>query len=108
MPTLNVYWRTPDFDMEEQMRRERRVAHTGLLSDEHQEATAEVPVLVEERSDRVYRPGELPPESVLYVEDHPGPLPALADKARRAGFQVKHAEDDPGMVDRPRAPREGK
>lgn len=102
MATHNVYWRVPDFDPEEQATHQRRVTHTGLLTDEHDEATPEEPVLVEERSDRVYRAGELPPETILYIEDHPGPLPQLAQKARRAGFRVEYAGDDPGMVDRPR------
>ncbi len=101
MATLNVYWRMPEFDTEEQAKHEARVTHTGVLTDEHDEATAEVPVLVEERSNRVYRPGELPPESVLYFEDHPGPLPPLAHVARDAGFHVEYAGDDPGMADRP-------
>jgi hypothetical protein len=102
MATLNVYWRMADFDPEEQAKHERRVVHTGVLTDEHQSATTDQPVLVEEGSDRVYRPGELPPESVLYIEDHPGPLPPLAEQARRAGFRVEYAGDDPGMTDRPR------
>ena len=105
MATLNVYWRMPDFDPEEQDKHERRVTHTGVLTDEHDEATPEQPVLVEERSERVYRPGELPPESVLYYEDHPGPLPPLAERARQAGFRVEYAGNDPGMVDQPRALR---
>jgi hypothetical protein len=107
MATLNVYWRTPDFDQEEQTKREGRVTYTGVLTDEHDAATPQQPVLVDERSERVYRPDELPPESVLYVEDHPGPLPPLAERARRAGFRVEHAGHDPGMVDRPHAPRTG-
>ncbi len=105
MCALNVYWRTPDFDPEEQATHERLVVHTGVLTDAHDAATPEGPVLVEERSERVYRPGDLPPESVVYVEDHPGPLPPLAQLARRAGFRVEYAGHDPGMADRPRAIR---
>lgn len=102
MPTLNVYWRIPDFDVEEQNKRERRVPFTGLLSDEHDAVTPEIPVvLIEERSNRVYRPGELPPDAVLYIEDHPGPLPPLADQARQAGFRVDHAANDAGLADHP-------
>lgn len=106
MATMNVYWRMEDFDIEEQAKRERRVVHTGVLTDEHDQATAEVPVLVEERSNRVYRPGELPPDAVLYIEDHPGPLAPVAEQARRAGFHVAYAGDDPGHVDRPADVRE--
>ncbi len=105
MANLMVYWRTPDFDPDEQAKHERRVARGGILTDEHDQATAEQPVLVEDRSDRVYLPGELPPESVIYVQDHPGPLPPLVETARRAGFRVEHAFDDPGVAEHPNALR---
>ncbi len=105
MAELYVYWRMPEFNPEDQAQHERGEIHTGVLTDEHESATAEEPVLVEERSDRVYDPAGLPPGSVLYVEDHPGPLPLLAEMARRSGFRVELAEHDPGMADRPRAPR---
>lgn len=105
MATLHVYWRTADFDPDEQARRRRQVALTGILTDEHDEATPEQPVVVEERSERVYCPGELPPDTTVYFEDHPGPAPLLVEQARRAGYHIEHAEADPGMVDQPREAR---
>lgn len=105
MAILDVYWRMPDFDIEEQVKRERRVTHTGWLSDEHDDATRSEPVLVEQRSERVFRPGELPPDTTLFIEDHPGPMSPLAEQARRAGFVIEHALNDPGLADRPRQTR---
>lgn len=105
MAILDVYWRMPDFDVEEQAKRERRITHTGWLSDEHDDATSDAPVLVEQRTDRVFRAGELPPETTLFIEDHPGPMPPLAEQARRAGFMIEHAINDPGLADRPRETR---
>lgn len=63
--------------------------------------------MVEERSERVYRPGELSPETTLYFEDHPGRCPPLAAQARRTGFHIEHAETDSGQVDQPRELRTG-
>jgi hypothetical protein len=91
MTTLNVYWKLHDFDAEQQQKREGMNVRTGYLTDEHEAATPEIPVLVEERSFRVFRPDDLPPETVLYVEEAPGDLPPLAEKARNAGFVIEHA-----------------
>ncbi len=104
---MNVYWRMADFDSEQQAKHQRRVTHTGTLTDEHEAATAGAPVLIEERSTRVYRPGELPPDAVLYFEDAPGAWPPLAEQARQAGFHVAHAEEDAGITDQPREVRTG-
>jgi hypothetical protein len=102
MAAIEVYWRISDFDPEEQSKQRGEVVLTGILTDEHEAASPEEPVVVEEESARVYRAGQLPPEAVLYIEDAPGPFPHLAQVAALAGFQVEHARNDPGMADRPR------
>lgn len=106
MSTLNVYWRAAGFVPEAQDKHQQKDVHTGVLTDEHDAATPEAPVLVEEVTRRVYTPGDLPPDTVLYVEDHPGELPAVAQKARRAGYAVEHALHDEGITDEPTAPRQ--
>lgn len=91
MSTLNVYWTSPGFEMDDQAAAARPDVRTGVLTTEHEAADEGVPVVVEEVTARVYRPGDLPPDTVLYVEAAPGGLPPLAQLAREAGFKVRHA-----------------
>lgn len=105
MATHHVYWRSAGFDTEAQRRHSRHDVHTGVLTDEHEAATPEMPVLIEEISKRVYRPGDLAPNTVVYVENHPGGYPPIAHRARLAGYRVEHALRDEGMADRPQTPR---
>ncbi|MCO6437575.1 MAG: hypothetical protein J5J06_10845 [Phycisphaerae bacterium] len=104
MSTIHVYWRAPGFNVEEQRKTSERVVHTGVLTDEVEPARVEAPALVEELSARVYQPSDLPPGTVLYIEDHPGPLPPLAQRAIQAGFRIEHARRDPGLMDNPEQP----
>jgi len=94
MPEVEAYWRAPQFHSEEQAVTNDPV-RTGVLTTEHEAADDETPVLVEEISARVYRPEDLPPDTTIFVEGPPGKLPPIARLADRAGFVVKHAEDDP-------------
>ncbi len=93
MPTLNVYWRAIKFDAEQQSKVAEDV-RTGLLTTEHEGATEDMPVLLEDRSQRVYRAADLPPDTVLYAEAAPGGLPPLAERSVQAGFHVRRADED--------------
>ena len=91
MSTLNVYWASPGFEMDDQVISDRPNVRTGILTTQHEAAEEGAPVVVEEVTARVYRPGDLPPDTVLYVEAAPGGLPPLAKLAKEAGFKVRHA-----------------
>jgi hypothetical protein len=93
MPTLSVTWEAETFDSEEQ-RKVGEGAHTGVLTTEHEAATEETPVLLEEVSGRVYQPGDLPPDTQLHaVIPSDAPMPGIVEQARRAGFLI-----DPGQL----------
>ena len=88
MASVKVYWRAPKFDEEQQDRLDRENARTGVLTTEHSAADDDVPVLVEELTGHVYRPGDMPPDAVIYIEDAPG-FPDVARLAVDAGFRVE-------------------
>jgi len=91
MASMYVYWRHPGFSREEGGNTATAI-HQGFLTTDHDAADEEMPiVLVEEESERIYHPGDLPPETVLYVEAAPGELPGLAEVAKRAGYRVERA-----------------
>lgn len=91
MASLHAYWRYPRFNRDEQRPDGERDVRTGVLTNEHQEALDDIPVLVEELTERVYHPGDLPPGSVIFVETGSGEMPQLAKLARRAGFLIRRA-----------------
>lgn len=93
MPEIEVYWRGPEFNSEQQLLIESKT-RTGKLTTEHAAADDDIPVLVEDVSARVYRPGELPTDTIIYVEGPPESLPSIARNAARAGFVVKPAKED--------------
>lgn len=95
MPSVHVFWteRGLNFDQDLEYALDEREIHTGVLTDEAEHASEEVPVVVEDLTGRVYLPGDLPPETILYVESAPGGMPVIAEAAVEAGYKVAHAED---------------
>jgi hypothetical protein len=94
MASVHVFWTDPgiNFDEDMEMAFDERELHTGVLTDEAEHASEEVPVVVEDLTGRVYLPGDFPAQTVLFVESAPGALPAIAEAAAEAGYNVAHAE----------------
>lgn len=67
------------------------VVHSGLLTIDHESATDDTPVVVEDETGRVYGPDDLPAETTLFIEGSPGEFPEIAELAKRAGFHVARA-----------------
>lgn len=61
---------------------------TGVLTDEHQEVSDGRPVLVEDRTERVYRAADLPPSTRLIMSDTTDPSAGIVEKAKGAGFDI--------------------
>lgn len=89
MAELNVYIQSREFDDENQQKAANFSVRTGVLTTEHVAADEDRPVIVEDVTERVYAPGELPSDAVVYVQGPPGELPPLAKLAKRAGFRIK-------------------
>lgn len=92
MSSIHVFWRerSRDFDSDKEL--DRLETHTGVLTADHEGADEESPVVIEDLTGRVYRAGDFPTNTVLYIEAAPGDLPPIAKVARQAGFQIAHAE----------------
>lgn len=94
MSSAHVFWTDhgKNFDDDIEYAWDEREVHTGVLTDEADHASGEVPVVVEDVTGRIYMPGDLAPDTILYVESAPEGLPAVAEAAVEAGFHVAHAE----------------
>ena len=95
MVTLNVYWQHTGFSHDAGMRDNDEIdgtqtdaTRTGVLSDEHQEVTDDRPVLIEDASNRVYRPADLPPDTQVIIADANRFAEPIVEHARRAGFDI--------------------
>jgi hypothetical protein len=95
MPSVHVFWTEKglNFDEDSEYEIDEREIHTGVLTDGAEHASEEVPVVVEDLTGRVYLPGDFPPDTILYVESAPGGMPAIAEAAAEAGYNVAHAEE---------------
>ncbi len=93
MPIAYVYWESAGYDMEHGIDGRRKSVHQGILTTDHEAAPGGLPILVEEVTGNLYRPEDLPPETIVYVESAPGDLPEIAQLAKRAGYRVEKAGD---------------
>lgn len=106
MESVHVFWTEKglNFDEDSEYEIDEREVHTGVLTDKAENATDETPVVIEDVTGRVYLPGDFSPDTILYVESAAEGMPAIAEAAVEAGFQVAHAEDR-GLVGPEVAPR---
>jgi len=95
MSCLYTYWinpgTEPDEDSDTVSDNKSEDVHQGVLTTDHEESMDGVPVLVEEETGRVYQPGDLPPNTTLFLELAPDEMPELVERARNAGFRVARA-----------------
>lgn len=94
MSELYAYWEHREFNDDAGRKTDNVVVRQGKLTTSHRQATQDIPVLVEEVSQRVYHASDLPPETVIYIETRPNARPELIELAKNAGFVVALASDE--------------
>lgn len=107
MASVYVFWTEKGLNFDEDSEYaidEKRQVHTGVLTDEAENATDEIPVVIEDETGRIYLPDDFAPDTILYVEAAEEGMPAIAEAAVEAGFHVAHA-DDRGLIGPEVAPR---
>lgn len=95
MANMTVHWRHTAFSRDAGIPKSENEegkyldsVRTGVLTDEHQAAVDDRPVLVEDATGRVYRSNDLPPNTEVFVVGVSNPPQPIFENARRAGFQV--------------------
>ncbi len=99
MAKITVHWQHTPFSHDAGVRSlddtsgtDADSVHTGVLTDEDQEASDGRPVLVEDETNRVYQAADLPPGTQVIVTNTTERVQAIVEGARRAGFEVAMAE----------------
>ncbi|KAA1258655.1 hypothetical protein LF1_11770 [Rubripirellula obstinata] len=62
---------------------------TGVLTDEYESSSDQVPLLVEDVSGRVYRAADLPLGTEIVIPEAAERHADLVDRAKRSGFQIR-------------------
>lgn len=62
---------------------------TGMLTDEHESSSDQIPLLVEDVSGRVYRAADLPSGTEIVIPAAAERHDDLVDRAKRSGFQIR-------------------
>lgn len=95
MSRVNVQFRHAAFSRDAGVRTNDDAARTnvnstrtGVLTDENDASSDQVPLLIEDVTGRVYRAADLPPGTDIEVPDAANTHADFLERAKRSGFQI--------------------
>lgn len=96
MSQVHIQFRQEAFSRDAGMRTNEDAARTnvdstrtGVLTDEHESSSDQIPLLVEDVSGRVYQATDLPPGTEIVIPGAAEGQADLVDRAKRSGFQIR-------------------
>jgi hypothetical protein len=89
MARVRVHWEDPHFEIGRGIKADRRTRLFGELTTDTLYTDDGGPVLVEEITNRVYLPTDLPRRTTLVLESKGTEFPDVARRAQQAGYHVE-------------------